>query len=461
MSKELTAALKSLSRGGYMSQSEVKGAMELITRASSSKDAPLVWSDVKNVPEDRLIDYSTLPSPSELHDVLSQIVILKLNGGLGTSMGCTCAKTLIPVKHGLSFLDIILRQVASLNATHGVDIPVVFMNSFNTDKDTKAAVTNSGIQGVNVFHFNQAMFPRLDPKTMLPNTATTPDQSAYWYPPGHGDVLRAFRDSGLVEQFAKQGKRWVFISNGDNLGATLDTTIASHLMDEGTDLQFMMEVTPKSMADVKGGTIVSYHGRVRLLECAQVPKEHVEDFKSVEKFSVFNTNNVWVNLTSLHEAGSIELDIIRNPKKIGAMPVLQLETAVGAAIGFFPRAAGVVVPRSRFVPVKRTGDLLLVQSDVFELGSDFRLNRVSGWLPRVRLSPAFKHLADYQARIPQPPSLKRCAELVVVGDVSIASDVSCVGNVQIIADRDGSLTVPSGASLENQILRGSMTIEGF
>ena len=53
------------------------------------------------------------------------------------------------------------------------------------------------------------------------------------------------------------------------------------------------QVTNKTRADVKGGTLIEYEGKLRLLEVAQVPKSHLEEFKSIKKFSVFNTNNIW------------------------------------------------------------------------------------------------------------------------------------------------------------------------
>ena len=57
-----------------------------------------------------------------------------------------------------------------------------------------------------------------------------------------------------------------------------------------------MELTDKTKADVKGGTLIDYEGTVRLLEIAQVPSEHVVDFKSIRKFKYFNTNSVYINL---------------------------------------------------------------------------------------------------------------------------------------------------------------------
>ena len=91
------------------------------------------------------------------------------------------------------------------------------------------------------------------------------------------------------------------MSNIDNLGATVDLSILKEIISQSTE--FIMEVTDKTRADVKGGTLISYEGRLRLLEVAQVPKDRLEDFKSVKKFNVFNTNNLWMSLDSIKNAG--------------------------------------------------------------------------------------------------------------------------------------------------------------
>ena len=93
------------------------------------------------------------------------------------------------------------------------------------------------------------------------------------------------------------------MSNIDNLGATVDLSILKECIQESTE--FIMEVTDKTRADVKGGTLINYEGHLRLLEVAQVPPSHLEDFKSVKKFNVFNTNNLWINLNSIKNAGNI------------------------------------------------------------------------------------------------------------------------------------------------------------
>ncbi|XP_050916835.1 UTP--glucose-1-phosphate uridylyltransferase [Lathyrus oleraceus] len=101
-----------------------------------------------------------------------------------------------------------------------------------------------------------------------------------------------------------------------------------------------MEVTPKTLADVKGGTLISYEGRVQLLEIAQVPDEHVSEFKSIEKFKIFNTNNLWVNLKAIKrlvEADALKMEIIPNPKEVDGVKVdLKLKFQKGGKKRRFP-----------------------------------------------------------------------------------------------------------------------------
>lgn len=94
-----------------------------------------------------------------------------------------------------------------------------------------------------------------------------------WYPPGHGDVYASLKRSGLLTKFMEMGKQFIFISNIDNLGATVDLNILNFLLHpaEGTvRAEFVMEVTEKTRSDVKGGTLIQYDDKIRLLEIAQV-----------------------------------------------------------------------------------------------------------------------------------------------------------------------------------------------
>lgn len=196
-----------------------------------------------------------------------------------------------------------------------------------------------------------------------------------WYPPGHGDFYESFQNSGLLRKFIAEGREYCFLSNIDNLGATVDLSILKKLLTEkssnGSPVEFVMEVTDKTRADVKGGTLIQYENKLRLLEIAQVPPEHVEDFKSVKAFKFFNTNNIWASLSAIERVlneRTLNMEIIINHKTLeNGVRVIQLETAVGAAMKCFDGAIGINVPRSRFLPVKKTSDLLLVMSNLYSL----------------------------------------------------------------------------------------------
>ena len=139
-----------------------------------------------------------------------------------------------------------------------------------------------------------------------------------WYPPGHGDFYQSFYNSGVLDELVEQGRTICFMSNIDNMGATVDLGILKECTKDGPE--FFMEVTEKTRADVKGGTLINFEGKLRLLEAAQVPSLHVEDFKSVKKFNVFNTNNLWINLPAIKriiEENTLDMEVIVNPKSLG------------------------------------------------------------------------------------------------------------------------------------------------
>jgi UTP--glucose-1-phosphate uridylyltransferase len=258
----------------------------------------------------------------------------------------------------------------------------------------------------------------------------------------------------------------LFVSNGDNLGATVDLKILNHMI--ATDSEYIMELTDKTRADVKGGTLINYNGQVRLLEIAQVPKEHVEEFKSIKKFKNFNTNNLWINLKAvkrLIENNSIESEIIPNAKTIinasgQEINVLQLETAVGAAIRHFENAHGVVVPRSRFLPVKTCSDLLLVKSDLFYLEHGaLKLDPTRfGSNPLIKLGSHFKKVSNFNARISHIPKILELDHLTITGNVNLGKHVILKGTVIIVCQDGQRIDIPNGSVLENVVITGNLTI---
>ncbi|CAN6481487.1 unnamed protein product [Victoria cruziana] len=460
-SSEKLASLKTAVAGlGQISESEKRGFVNLVSRYLSGEADQIEWEKIQTPTDEVVVPYDSLAllseDPSETKKLLDKLVVLKLNGGLGTTMGCTGPKSVIEVRNGLTFLDLIVMQIESLNNKYGCNVPLVLMNSFNTHDDTLKIVekyTNANIQ---IHTFNQSQYPRLVVEDFLPLPCKGQAGKDGWYPPGHGDVFPSLLNSGKLDTFLAQGKEYVFVANSDNLGAVVDIKILNHLVKNQNE--YCMEVTPKTLADVKGGTLISYEGRVQLLEIAQVPNEHVNEFKSITKFKIFNTNNLWVNLNAIKrlvEADALKMEIIPNPKEVDGVKVLQLETAAGAAIRFFDRAIGVNVPRSRFLPVKATSDLLLVQSDLYTVVDGFVTRngaRTNPENPSIELGPEFKKVGNFLQRFKTIPSIIELDSLKVSGDVWFGANVVVKGNVSITAE-DEKLEIPDGVVVADKVVK--------
>jgi len=391
---------------------------------------------------------------------LNKTVMLNLNGGLGTSMGMTGPKSLLPVKGDLTFLDIIVNQTIHLRRVHNARLPLVFMNSFNTQQQTETALEEYTELTQSVpFGFVQHKEPKILKESMQP--ATWPaDRDKEWCPPGHGDLYSALLTSGMLDSLIDAGFEYMFVSNSDNLGATLDLDILGYFAQE--ELPFLMEVADRTQADSKGGHLAQRpDGQLILREVAQCPPEEIESFQNIGHYTYFNTNNLWVHLPTLQRItterdGILGLALIRNEKPVDPTQpdsprVYQLETAMGSAIGVFEGAQAVRVPRTRFVPVKKNNDLLVLLSDVYRLSDSYNMELACERQPLVNLDPKYYQLiGDMQARFPHgAPSLINCTSLRVVGDVHFGRDIVMEGNVEVINNDDEPMYIADGT-----ILRG-------
>ena len=380
---------------------------------------------------------------------LDKLAVIKLNGGLGTSMGLEKAKSLLPVRQGLSFLDVTVRQVRHLRRISKVPVPLVFMNSFNTHQDTLDALAGFDNHGAGLpLAFVQHKYPKVRRADLSPAEFPS-DRRLEWNPPGHGDIYTAMVTSGILKTLLERGFEYAFISNSDNLGAVFDASILGYCLTERPP--FVMEVAHRTAADRKGGHLARHDdGRLVLRELAQCPEDELDAFQDVDRYRFFNTNSLWISLPALQEAferfGMLRLDLIVNPKTVdprepSSEPVYQLETAMGAAISAFEGAKVVEVPRARFAPVKTTADLLAVMSDCYVLteGSLVVANpeRDLGAIDITLDDRFYKKIDDFMARVPQgPPSLLGCRSLRVRGDVVFKPSAVLSGDV--VLDNDSS-----------------------
>ncbi|MDT8323941.1 MAG: UTP--glucose-1-phosphate uridylyltransferase [Bacteroidota bacterium] len=378
-------------------------------------------------------------------EALAHTVVIKLNGGMGTSMGLEEAKSLIPVKDDLRFIDIIARQIRHMQTTYHDRLPLLLMNSFATHADSLAALAAyPELAGDLPPDFLQHRIPKVLAENLSP-AVVEGDEELEWCPPGHGDIYTALVTSGLLERLLAEDIHYAFVSNADNLGAVVDLDILGYFATKR--LPFMMEVADRTSADRKGGHLALLKdGRLTLRESAQCPDDETGEFQDITLYRYFNTNSLWLDLRALKDMlsrydGILPLPLIRNrktldPRDAATPEVYQLETAMGAAISLFEKAAALRVPRSRFAPVKTTDDLLAVWSDAYVLTDDYRIVRnPARTLPHLDVvldKKYYKFVSQLKERFPAgAPSLLHCASLRIEGDARFGSGVLCRGDVHI------------------------------
>jgi UTP--glucose-1-phosphate uridylyltransferase len=401
------------------------------------------------------VDVAT-PAPTR---GLAGTVVVKLNGGLGTSMGLDRAKSLLEVRDGLTFLDLIVRQVLAARVAHDVALPLVFMNSFRTSADTRALLegyAGLGVDGLPV-EFLQNKEPKLRADDLTP-VSWPADPSLEWCPPGHGDIYTAMRGTGLLDALIAAGYERAFVSNSDNLGAVPDARVAEWFAASGAP--FAIEAVRRTPSDRKGGHFARRRsdGRIVLRESAQTLDEDKQALADLGRHKYASTNNLWFDLVAMREAldsrdGILGLAMIKNTKTVdpadpSSPEVVQIETAMGAAIEVFDGAELIEVSRERFVPVKTTNDLLVLRSDCYRLAEDSTLELTSPQVPFVDLDPRFyKLVRDFDARFPDGfPSMRGATSLTVKGDWTFGAGVTVLGEA-ILSEQDGPGRVEAGTTI--------------
>lgn len=429
-----------------------------IWRTMDKTAEKLDWKKVRPVRKEVVYQLPESNSDEEqrLHELgiahMHQCAIVKLNGGRSTTMGGHVPKCMVTAKDGKNFLEIVMGQVMAANDRYGIEMPLVLMNSFFTDHVTEKIV---GKTPLIVMNFIQNEYPRIQKTNLLPlDTGTDAD----WCPSGHGDFFASIDGSGLLDDLLALGIRYVFVSNIDNLSAEISPLILGRMIEGHHD--FLMEVTRKTGADVKGGSPVYYQEQLSLLEIAQVPAYHHDDFQNIEEFQYFNTNNIWVDLAVLKEKrtqNSINMPVIFNTKHICNTDVIQIETAMGAAIQSFDAPGLIEVHRHRFAPVKKLSDLFLLQSDMYIMNNDCQLSvnparpAHLSTLPKVEFRNGFPENNDLACSFADPASvsLLACESLTVEGNVYLEKDLSINGKVSLEYDGEGKLRI-TGEYLEEK-----------
>lgn len=374
--------------------------------------------------------------------LLNSVAVLKLNGGLGTSMGLEKAKSLLIVKDGKSFLDLIVEQINDSN------VIFILMNSFNTSSDTKKKLN---LLNKPFIELMQNQSPKVDAITLLPASYTEVPEMEYC-PPGHGDIYSSLLGSGLLDKLINIGIKYLFVSNSDNLGATIDINILSYFVTSGKS--FMMEVCERTDTDKKGGHLAKrcFDNKLILRERAMCLDEDKHIFEDINKHKYFNTNNIWLDLVQLKNKlessnGVLKLPLIINTKNVNpcdakSTPVFQLETAMGSAIECFDNTAAIVVPRIRFIPVKTCNDLFVLRSDLYTINSSGKVEPIIDKIPVIKLDDKYyKLIEQFEELVIHVPSLLEATSLIVNGPIRFEANVVIKGTVVLSNDSNEIVTI--------------------
>jgi UTP--glucose-1-phosphate uridylyltransferase len=454
-----------MNRGNF-SPFEIKmraaGVMEAAIGAFRHNYEALCREETGLIPEEAIRPAEGLavfePGEGEFDpELLAQTVVIKLNGGLGTSMGLQKVKSVLEVRPGVAFLDLIVRQVKSLREASGSPVRLLLMNSFSTSDDTLGYLGKYAADGfatASEVELMQNQVPKIDEASLAP--AEWPENPTMeWCPPGHGDLYPALVGSGWLDRLLADGVKYAFVSNSDNLGAVLEPGLLKHFAESGAP--FLMEVTRRTPADRKGGHLAVRRDNLRLLlrEVAQCPDSDLDAFQDIDRHQYFNTNSIWLRLDVLKEqleqgGGVLPLPMIRNRKTVdprdkNSTPVIQLEVAMGAAIECFEGAQAIEVPRSRFAPVKSTADLFALRSSAYAISGDGRVELIEareGVPPVVNLDDSYK-LVDAIENL-GTPCLAGCEEVKVDGPVVFEEGVVLKGRVAFKAGDGAPKSVAAG-----------------
>ncbi len=302
-------------------------------------------------------DVDPLPPPgSPRHRELSalgeaairdgKVAAIVLAGGMATRFGGV-VKAAVDVAPGHTFLDLKLADIQSSAARAQGSVPTYLMTSFATDADVTRMALQANQDGRPVDTFAQFISLRLRRDGSVFRDAHG-EPSAY--APGHGDLTVALRTRGVLGRLLQKGVELLYMSNVDNLAATLDPAIIGAHVASGK--QISVEVADKAKGD-KGGAPARVDGTLQIVEGFRFPKTFDDD-----SIPVFNTNSFVIDARAVDR--DFDYTWFAVTKEVEGEPVIQFERLVGELTAFHPcHCIGVMREgdEGRFMPVKDPPEL--------------------------------------------------------------------------------------------------------
>ncbi|KAJ0106630.1 hypothetical protein Patl1_19459 [Pistacia atlantica] len=426
-----------------------------IENSEKKSEIDSLRDEVLVVPYDSLAPISE--DTVEAKMFLDKLVVVKFNGVLGTNMGFGGPKSAIEVHDKLTFMDLMVNQIESLNSKFGCNVPLVLMDTTETNNDTQKVVEKYSASKIDIHSFSQKPL----------EGQTGKDKQ---HPSDHGAVFLSLMKSGTLDVLLSQGKEYALVVHADNAAAVVDPKILNHLIQN--KIEYCMEVTPTTSIDLRNSMINLRQGKYQLVNITQNPAKHhcfllntPADVlfccsfmikKSDGKFKFIDTRNLWVDLKAvkrLVDTDALKMESLSASKEENGYKINLQDTAAGSAIRFFDHTMSINVPPSRFLPLNSTSDLLLLQSDLYSSidGILVRNNaRNNPSNPSIELGPEFEKVSDFLSRFKSIPSIIKLDSLKVAGDVWFGAGITLKGRVNIAAKPGMKLEIPDGAVLENK-----------
>ncbi|XP_006359120.1 UTP--glucose-1-phosphate uridylyltransferase isoform X1 [Solanum tuberosum] len=383
---------------------------------------------IKTVGKDKIyvLPYERLEPASEdateTKQLLDKLVVLKFNGNLGSDMGFSGPKSALEVCNGLTCLDFVVNHIESINSKYGCNIPLLMMNTPSTHDGIMKVLEKHPNKNIHTFTQSQRQQENIEDMSES-RTLNKSSAQEKLYPSNLLEVFLSLNSSGKLEPLISQGKEYFLLLQSENLAEVVDPKILNHLIKNS--IEHCVEVMPTT-SGTEETSLPPQEGRIQ-------SKEHV---KSI--------NTMWMSMSCVER-------------------LLQRNDLGFTSSKFFDRAFAIDTPWSRYLPVERTSDLLILQSDLYTSVEGTLVRnaaRANPKDPSIELGPEFGNVDDFRSLFKSIPSIIELDSLKVTGDVWFGTGITLKGKVSIAARPGMKIVIPDGMELKNRIITSQSDIGG-
>ncbi|WMV10962.1 hypothetical protein MTR67_004347 [Solanum verrucosum] len=405
---------------------------------------------IKTVGKDKIyvLPYERLEPASEdateTKQLLDKLVVLKFNGNLGSDMGFSGPKSALEVCNGLTCLDLVVNHIESINSKYGCNIPLLMMNTPSTHDGIMKVLEKHPNKNIHTFTQSQRQQENIEDMSE-PRTLNKSSAQEKLYPSNLLEVFLSLNSSGKLEPLISQGKEYFLLLQSENVAEVVDPKILNHLIKNS--IEHCVEVMPTT-SGTEETSLPPQEGRIQSFKDLHCMMNLIFLFFIVRgpksKEHVKSINTMWMSMSCVER-------------------LLQRNDLGFTSSKFFDRAFAIDTPWSRYLPVERTSDLLILQSDLYTSVEGTLVRnaaRANPKDPSIELGPEFGNVDDFRSLFKSIPSIIELDSLKVTGDVWFGTGITLKGKVSIAARPGMKIVIPDGMELKNRIITSQSDIGG-